>query len=300
MRDIWLNPTRTSNWDSDPFSGNPLRTEQLDLLLSLIADHYVPGSTILDIGSGSGLVEEQIFQRLPDASVVGVDYSPAMIAMAAKRLRGKDKQFVIVQQDLCNLQASKLPERDYRLAFSVQTIHNLPPDSQLKVTSWVHKVLAKPGFFFLLDRIAVPGVFTSDLAGELENSGGLRVRGECPRCTRKSSPDCMCQNKRRCVIQSWRPRSWSKSLDRVWDQAVPAGSGIGCASPLCRAFSFFPPPQVGTDSPFTRQPGSYRYFSTANKPLVILFQLFRDIAIVNHHPEGIPQPILPQIGERID
>ncbi len=158
MRDIWLNPTRTSNWASDPFSGNPLRTEQLDLLLSLIADHYVPGSTILDIGSGSGLVEEQIFQRLPDASVVGVDYSPAMIAMAAKRLRGKDKQFVIVQQDLCNLQASKLPERDYRLAFSVQTIHNLPPDSQLKVTSWVHKVLAKPGFFFLLDRIAVPGV----------------------------------------------------------------------------------------------------------------------------------------------
>jgi SAM-dependent methyltransferase len=94
---------------------------------------------------------------LPDASVVGVDYSPAMIAMAAKRLRGKDKQFVIVQQDLCNPQAPKLPERDYRLAFSVQTIHNLPPDSQRNVASWVHKVLAKPGFFFFLDRIGVPG-----------------------------------------------------------------------------------------------------------------------------------------------
>jgi tRNA (cmo5U34)-methyltransferase len=157
MRDIWLNPTRTSNWDSDPLSGNPLRTEQLDLLLSLITDHYVPGSTILDIGSGSGLVEEQLFRRLPDASVVGVDYSPAMMAMSAKRLRGKDKQFVILQQDLCNLQAPKLPERDYRLAFSVQTIHNLPPDNQRNVMSWVHTVLSKPGFFFFLDRIAVPG-----------------------------------------------------------------------------------------------------------------------------------------------
>lgn len=157
MRDIWLNPTRTSNWDSDPLSGNPLRTEQLDLLSSLIADHYIPGSTILDIGSGSGLVEEQLFRRLPDASVVGVDYSPAMIAIAAKRLRGKEKQFVIVQQDLCNIQASKLPERDYRVAFSVQTIHNLPPESQRNVMHWVHKLLAKPGFFFLLDRVAVPG-----------------------------------------------------------------------------------------------------------------------------------------------
>ena len=69
MRDIWLNPTRTSTWDSDPLSGNPLRGEQVDLLLSLIADHYIPGSTILDIGSGSGLVEEQLFKRLPDALV---------------------------------------------------------------------------------------------------------------------------------------------------------------------------------------------------------------------------------------
>jgi tRNA (cmo5U34)-methyltransferase len=157
MRDIWLNPVRTSNWDSDPLSGNPLRGEQLDLLLSLIADHYIPGSTILDIGSGSGLVEEQLFQRLPEASVVGVDYSPAMIAMAVKRLAGRDKQFVTVQHDLCNIQTAKLPETDYRIAFSVQTIHNLPLVSQRNVMSWVYKVLANPGFFFSLDRIAVPG-----------------------------------------------------------------------------------------------------------------------------------------------
>jgi len=157
MRDIWLNPTRTSTWDSDPLSGNPLRGEQVDLLLSLIADHYIPGSTILDIGSGSGLVEAQLFRRLPDALVVGVDYSPAMIAMAEKRLAGKDKQFVTVQHDLCDIQSAKLPERDYQLAFSVQTIHNLPPESQRKVMSWVHKVLSKGGFFFFLDRIAVPG-----------------------------------------------------------------------------------------------------------------------------------------------
>jgi len=157
MKDIWLNPTRTSVWDRDPLSGNPVRGEQVDLLLSLIADHYIPGSTILDIGSGSGLVEEQLFRRLPEALVVGVDYSPAMIAMAVKRLAGRDKQFVTVQHDLCNIQAAPLPERDYRIAFSVQTIHNLPPESQRSVMSWVYKVLAEPGFFFFLDRIAVPG-----------------------------------------------------------------------------------------------------------------------------------------------
>jgi tRNA (cmo5U34)-methyltransferase len=69
-----------------------VRTEQLDLLLSLIAEHYVPGSTILDRDSGSGLVEEQLFRRLPEALVGGLDYSPAMMAMAEKRLAGKGQQ----------------------------------------------------------------------------------------------------------------------------------------------------------------------------------------------------------------
>src|SRR6202011_6260417 len=90
--DIWLNSNYISKWDSDPISGNPVRGEQVDLLLKLVADHYIPGSTILDIGSGSGLVEEQLFRRLPEALVVGIDYSPALMAMAEKRLADKEKK----------------------------------------------------------------------------------------------------------------------------------------------------------------------------------------------------------------
>src|SRR5207244_6797761 len=157
MRDIWLNPTRTSNWDSDPLSGNPLRGEQVDLLLSLIADHFTPGSTILDIGSGSGLVEEQLFQRVPEASVVGVDYSPAMIAMAVKRLAGREKQFVTVQHDLCNTQAAKFPKRNYRLAFWSRRINNLQPDSKRNVMSWSITFLANTAFFFVVGAFAVTG-----------------------------------------------------------------------------------------------------------------------------------------------
>jgi ubiquinone/menaquinone biosynthesis C-methylase UbiE len=154
---VWLNAARTSKWDRDPISGNPVRGEQVDLLLSLITDHYIPGSTILDIGSGSGLVEEQLFERLPDALVVGIDYSPAMMTMAEKRLAGKEQQFVTVRHDLCNIETASLPERHYHIAFSVQTIHNLPREKQRIVMSWVSKVLSAPGFFFFLDRIAVPG-----------------------------------------------------------------------------------------------------------------------------------------------
>src|SRR5260370_8830451 len=154
--DIWLNINYICNRYSDPISGNPVRGEQVDLLLSLVADHYIPGSTILDIGSGSGLVEEQLFRRLPEALVVGIDYSPALMAMAEERLAGKEKQFVTVRHDLRDIECAKLPERDYQVAFSVQTIHNLPYQSQRKVMSWVYRLLSTPGFFFFMDKVGIP------------------------------------------------------------------------------------------------------------------------------------------------
>ena len=67
---------------------NPTRTEQLDILLTLVEGEYRPGSAILDIGMGSGRVEESLLGRLPDAFVVGVDASEAMLALAAGRLSG--------------------------------------------------------------------------------------------------------------------------------------------------------------------------------------------------------------------
>ena len=156
-RQVWLDENRASKWDSDPTARNPLRDEQVDLLLSLVAEHYISGSTIVDIGSGSGLVEEELFRRVPEALVVGVDYSPAMIALAEKRLAGRGQQFAIVRHDLLNIESAVLPERNYRMAFSVQTIHNLPCDAHRNVMSWVYNLLSAPGYFFFLDRIAVPG-----------------------------------------------------------------------------------------------------------------------------------------------
>jgi SAM-dependent methyltransferase len=157
-QNVWLDQTHASKWDADPLSSNPQRGEQLDLLLSLITDHYLSGTTILDVGCGSGLVEEKLFRQLPEALVLGVDYSPPMIAMARERLAGKAKQFEIVQHDFNAIDDLRLPVRHYQVAFSVQAIHNLAPANQRKVISWVRRELSHPGFFFLLDRIAVPSV----------------------------------------------------------------------------------------------------------------------------------------------
>ena len=162
--DEWSNEGFARRWDATADEGNPTRAEQLDVLLSVLEDEHVAGGAILDLGSGSGLVEERIFERLPEARVVGVDSSSAMISLARERLasfRGYEDRFVAVQHDLTNLAALELPKENYDVAVSVQTLHNLPVAAQERAVAFVHEVLADGGLFLNLDRIRVgnPGLY---------------------------------------------------------------------------------------------------------------------------------------------
>ena len=159
--DEWSNETFARRWDATAHQGNPTRAEQLDVLLSLLEDESRPGTTILDLGSGSGLLEETIFGRLQGVRVVGVDGSPAMTSLARERLRDHEGRFVALEHDLRDLSSLELPDGDYGVAVSVQTLHNLPVAAQGRVVAFVRDALADGGLFLNLDRILVdaPGLY---------------------------------------------------------------------------------------------------------------------------------------------
>jgi tRNA (cmo5U34)-methyltransferase len=148
-------------WTNTTAEANPTRPEQLDMLLTILADTYQPGATILDLGFGSGLVEEMIFQRIPGAQVVGVDASPAMMALAAERLQPNAAQYAAVEYDFSNLGSLQLPQRDYQFVISIQALHHLTADQMQAANDFIYRTLAPGGLFLLLDRIAVdrPALF---------------------------------------------------------------------------------------------------------------------------------------------
>ncbi len=154
MQDFQDKATAIS-WDKDTISANPSRPEQLDMLITLIEDGYQPGKTILDLGFGTGLVEEQIFRRIPVAQIVGVDASQAMMELAHPRLEAFKDQYVTVQHDLSQLDGLQLPERDYQFVFSVQTLHHLTDEQMQMAYHFIYNTLEAGGLFLLLDRIAV-------------------------------------------------------------------------------------------------------------------------------------------------
>ena len=157
----WTDPETARIWSTNPHTHNPIRAEHLNILLTILEQEYRQHTTILDIGMGSGLVEEAIFKRIPHAYIVGVDSSRAMLELAYERLRGYEGQYEVVVHDLRQLETLELPEEDYTIAVSVQTIHNVEDHYKRGIFKLVHDALQPGGLFLIADRIRVetPSLF---------------------------------------------------------------------------------------------------------------------------------------------
>ncbi|GEO27198.1 class I SAM-dependent methyltransferase [Alicyclobacillus acidoterrestris] len=155
MTQNWGNPDTAKQWDEQGGTWNPLRSEQLDILVSILADGYQPGNWILDLGYGSGKVEKLIFDKVAQASVVGVDNSQAMMQLAAKRLADYPNTFESVQHDLGDIQTLKLPKHPYQFAIAIQSLHHLSKAQMQSVYQYTFNVLEPGGIFLLLDRLQV-------------------------------------------------------------------------------------------------------------------------------------------------
>jgi tRNA (cmo5U34)-methyltransferase len=157
-KDAWSDKDFADKWDGrNHFRDNPDRGEQLDLLVTLLADGCRADSLILDLGSGSGRVAELIFERTEGVRVAGVDSSPSMMDIAKKRLAPWGERFIPVPGGMSELDRLDLPAGPWPFVISVQAFHEMPDGDKRKVMAEVYELLAPGGTFFLMDRVAFPG-----------------------------------------------------------------------------------------------------------------------------------------------
>lgn len=149
----WKDAQTAKRWDRQATDRNPTRAEQLDILVSVLADFWRPGHWLLDLGYGSGQVEQLIFDRIPEAKVVGLDSSEPMMELARARLAGYGDRFEAVQHDLAALSEVPLPAHPYHFVIAVQSLHHLSPEEMREAYRWIHDRLEPGGLFLLLDRL---------------------------------------------------------------------------------------------------------------------------------------------------
>jgi len=149
----WQDPAFAEAWDARHLSGNPARAEHLSLLLAIL--EQVESGWILDLGTGSGLVARMLLDQKPQARVFGLDSSTAMLGIAKDRLEQYGDRVRLADGDLTALDRVDAPA-GCSAAIAVQSLHHLEEAPYRAAVRWTFDHLAAGGWFFIIDRLAVP------------------------------------------------------------------------------------------------------------------------------------------------
>jgi tRNA (cmo5U34)-methyltransferase len=105
--------------------------------------------TILDLGTGTGETARRVLDAHPDATLLGLDLSPAMLAEAARALEGRPVELRVGRLE------DPLPTGPFDLAVSALAVHHLPGAAKGDLFARVAAVL-RPGGRFVLADVVVP------------------------------------------------------------------------------------------------------------------------------------------------
>jgi tRNA (cmo5U34)-methyltransferase len=158
--DEWNDPDFARAWAESQTSRphSPLRDEQIDLLVRLVRAHLAaPGmpARVLDLGCGPGIVAARLLSELLGTSVVGVDASPPMLALAGERLAPYSGRFALARADFETITPDDLAGGPFGAAIAVQAIHNSSDEGKRRALASVRAVMAPGGLFVLCDRVRV-------------------------------------------------------------------------------------------------------------------------------------------------
>jgi tRNA (cmo5U34)-methyltransferase len=160
----WQRQETARAWDAGGAGQLPTRAEQQDVLLALLAAANVADGAVLDLGIGSGLVAEAVLDLLPDAQLVGLDFSAAMLDLARERLDRFGSRVHLLGHDLAKLDSIDLPDLHYRAAFSIQTMHHLSDSDKAAALAWTAGVVDPGGLIVVIDRVSVGELLFRDWA----------------------------------------------------------------------------------------------------------------------------------------
>jgi len=170
----WFETEHVKNWDDNPNKLNPVRGEQLDMLVKIATASWQPGDRVIDLAAGTGHVLEMLLAALPLAQATAVDYSPVVLRHANKRLAKHVSQLEFVEHDLNEPIIPKLDAASFAIAISVQSFHHFNDDDRQRQLSDIYDLLKPGGVFLVHDRFAVADpVLLRDYQALWQRLGGI-------------------------------------------------------------------------------------------------------------------------------
>jgi SAM-dependent methyltransferase len=155
MKDNWTDEAFAASWDGRHIAGNPTRPFVLSVIVAILQAMAAqrPALSVLEIGSGSGLVTERILDAVPTATVDGADFSDPMMARAAERLARFGPRFRQHRADLARFDAGAPVPGRFDVVLVLQVLHEVPPAAKRRVLTALHGSLAEGGLLLYGERL---------------------------------------------------------------------------------------------------------------------------------------------------
>jgi SAM-dependent methyltransferase len=143
---------------------------------AMLVEHLVPAPVgrILDVGTGDGHLIALLRERWPEATAVGLDISPVLLAAAGERFAG-DRGVRLEVHDLMRPLPQDLGRFD--LVVSALAIHHLPDARKRTLFAEALGLLTEGGTFLDLDCVLSA---SPELHAVNQAAFGLDERGEDP------------------------------------------------------------------------------------------------------------------------
>ncbi len=145
---------RVQRYDRDMDLMHPNRHKMVEVALEVLPFEPTAQLMALDLGIGTGFFTWRFLQQYPNATVIGVDGSEAMIRLANRRLQDFQGQIQLTTNPFEDVDSAILGKEKFDVAFSSHALHHLDAETKRKVLSVVVNHLADRGWFLNADLVA--------------------------------------------------------------------------------------------------------------------------------------------------
>jgi SAM-dependent methyltransferase len=156
----------------------PDRQRQLDVLLRLLRRTPREPRRILDLGTGDGILLATALEAFPEATGVGVDFSPLMLERARERLARFGGRAATVEADLQSAAWQARVPGPFDAVISGLAIHHFPDERKKTLYQEVHGLLTDGGVFVNCEHVASPTAAVEDLFNDAMAEHLLQRRRE--------------------------------------------------------------------------------------------------------------------------
>lgn len=145
------------SWDRQQEFYMPDREERFRVMIDMVEAVAGPAPRVLDLACGPATISRRLFDRLPDATSVGIDRDPALLAIASGSF-ANDPRMTFVTADIKTPDwMSQLCDEPFDAIVTATALHWLKAEPLVRLYGDLGKLLRPGGIFLNADHMPDAG-----------------------------------------------------------------------------------------------------------------------------------------------